>query len=187
MPPRTIGGLRHHSLGALISAFVLAALTTGCSKDMDDLGYTPTTLGVEEARTKTKTVSSQIFDLIGLKQAKTTETGPGISPCEEDPERLFLSRHPWALYGVSAEELKQGFQRLKENLPKHGWKVVEYGPNKSANKNLELTADSDKERYSVNAELRVTGERGKARPSIQIRIVSGCFRAPEGTDLNGVL
>ncbi|MGA6169147.1 hypothetical protein ACPEIF_02665 [Streptomyces sp. NPDC012600] len=153
---------------------------------MDDLGYTPTTLGVEEARKQTMAVSSQIFDMIGIKNGTTTEPGAGVSPCKEDPDHLFSSRHPWGLHGVSAEELKQGFARLKESLPKQGWKIVEYGPNSSANKNLELTADSEKDHYAVNAELRVTGERGKSKPSIQVRVVSGCFRAPEGTDLNGI-
>lgn len=63
------------------SALALATSAKGCSKekDMDDLGYTPTTLGVEDAR------------------ARTTEPGPGISPCQEDPEHLFLARPPWSL------------------------------------------------------------------------------------------
>ncbi|MEU4496882.1 hypothetical protein OG729_14900 [Streptomyces sp. NBC_00210] len=178
------GGARR-AVGALTSALALATIATGCSKDMDDLGYTPTTLAVEDARAKTKSVSSQIFDMIGLKQAKTTEPGPGISTCEEDPEHLFLSRHPWSLYGVSDEQLKQGFQRLKENLPKQGWKIVEYGPNKSAAKTLELTADSEKERFSVNAELHIGGSSAE-QPLILVNVVSGCYKAPEGTDLNGV-
>lgn len=170
----------------LVSALALASITTGCSKDMDDLGYTPATLGIEEARASTKDVSSQVFDMIGIRAGKTTEPGPSISTCEEDPEHLFLARHPWSLYGVSPDELKQGFQRLRENLPKNGWKIVEYGPNKSANKNLELTADSEKERFSINAELHVTGDSGKKEPLILVTVVSGCYRAPDGADLNGV-
>ncbi|QNE75265.1 hypothetical protein F0344_12170 [Streptomyces finlayi] len=159
---------------------------------MDDLGYTPTTLGVEDARKKTVVVSSQIFDMIGIKEAETTKPGAGVSPCEEDPEHLFSSRHPWSLYGVSDERLTEGFARLKENLPKYGWKIVEYGPNNSPAKTLELTADSEKEHYSVNAELRVATDPAQNHPSatrkssIQVRVVSGCFRAPEGTDLNGI-
>ncbi|MEU0130116.1 MULTISPECIES: hypothetical protein [unclassified Streptomyces] len=177
---------RLRSYGALALAFALPILTTGCSKDMDDLGYTPATLGVEDARKKTLGVSSAIFDMIAIKEGRTTETGAGVSPCEEDPDHLFSSRHPWGLYGVSAEELEEGFARLRESLPKHGWKIVDYGPNSSANKNLELTADSTKDHYAVNAELRVTGDPGSKKPSIQVRVVSGCFRAPEGTDLNGI-
>ncbi|WP_240139252.1 hypothetical protein [Streptomyces sp. MUM 178J] len=153
---------------------------------MDDaLGYTPTTLAVDDLRAKTKSVSSQIYDMIGIKGGKTTEPGPGISTCEEDPEHLILSRHPWSLYDVPQDDLKQGFQRLREELPKRGWKIVEYGPNKSAAKTLELTADSTTERYSVNAELHVDGPASET-PKILVHVVSGCFRAPEGTDLNGV-
>ncbi|MEV2244981.1 hypothetical protein [Streptomyces sp. NPDC049970] len=159
---------------------------------MDDLGYTPTTLGVEDARKKTVGVSSEIFDMIGIKGGRTTETGAQVSTCEEDPDHLFSSRHPWGLFGVSDEELTAGFARLKENLPKRGWKIVEYGPNSSAAKTLELTADSGKDHYAVNAELRVDTDPTKNHPSatkkssIQVRVVSGCFRAPEGTDLNGI-
>ncbi|MCP3821023.1 hypothetical protein NLX86_23890 [Streptomyces sp. A3M-1-3] len=153
---------------------------------MDDLGYTPTTLGVEEARAKTKAVSSQIFDMIGIKQGKTSEPGPGVSTCAEDPERLFMSRHPWSIYGVSEDELKRGFARLKESLPNNGWKIVEYGPNRSAAKTLELTADSEKERFSINAELHVSGDSREKQPLILVHVVSGCYRAPEGTDLNGI-
>jgi hypothetical protein len=187
MTPPTTAGPRRRAAVLATCALTLAALTTGCSKDMaDSLNYTPTTLGVEEARTKTKAVSSQIFNMINIKQGRTTEPGPGISPCSQDPEHLFLSRHPWSLYGVSSDELEQGFTRLKDSLTTNGWKIVEYGPNSSANKNLELTADLEKEHFSVNAELRVTGESGKKDPLILVNVVSGCFRAPEGTDLNGV-
>ncbi|MDH2392751.1 hypothetical protein QCN29_29015 [Streptomyces sp. HNM0663] len=152
---------------------------------MYDLGYTPTTLAVDELRSRTRSVSSQIHDVIGIKGGKTTEPGPGISTCEEDPEHLFTSRHPWSVYQVSQDELKQGFQRLRENLPKNGWKIVEYGPNNSKAKTLELTADSEKDRYSINATLNVGGPADEA-PRITVYVVSGCFRAPEGTDLNGV-
>lgn len=179
-------------VGLLPLTLALAVASTGCAKDMDDLGYTPTTLGVEEARKKTMAVSSQIFDLIGIKNGKATETGAGVSPCKEDPDHLFSSRHPWGIDGVSDEELTQGFARLKERLPRHGWKIVQYGPNNSAAKTLELTADSEKERYSVNAELLVANDSAKDHPSatekssILVTVVSGCFRAPEGTDLNGI-
>ncbi|WP_327115232.1 hypothetical protein OG206_12220 [Streptomyces sp. NBC_01341] len=46
--------------------------------------------------------------------------------------------------------------------------------------------------HAVNAELRVHTDPTKNHPSatkkssIQVRVVSGCFRAPEGTDLNGI-
>lgn len=183
---RTTDRIRRRTHGALLSVLALATLATGCSKNMDDLGYTPTTRDTEDVRTRTKAVSSEIFDMIGIKEARTTEPGPGISPCEQDPEHLFRSRHPWSLYGVPEAELKRGFARLKENLTDRGWKIVAYGPNSSAAKTLELTADSGKDRYSLNAELRVSGATVEKEPLILVHVVSGCFRAPDGTDLDGV-
>ncbi|MEU8520747.1 hypothetical protein [Streptomyces sp. NBC_01216] len=163
----------------------LTTLATGCSmNDTDDLDYTPATLDVDAAKTRTKQVSSEVFDMIGLPGATTTPTGPSASVCAQDPEHLYATRHPWSVYGVSDEELKQGFERLRHALPAQGWKVVSYGPNKSKARNLELTADSGKDRFAVNAELSVGGTDPGKKHLIVVNVVSGCFRAPEGTDLD---
>ncbi|MBX9424225.1 MULTISPECIES: hypothetical protein [Streptomyces] len=176
---------RPAAVGALL--LCLTTLVTGCSmNDADDLGYTPTTLEVEQARTRTKEVSSEIFDMIGLPQGKTTPGGASASTCAEDPEHLFRIRHPWSVYDVSEEELKQGFERLHQALPAKGWKVVSYGPNNSEARSLELTAESEKEHFAVNAELWVGSTDPKKKNLIGLTVVSGCFRAPEGTDLKGL-
>ncbi|NKI44651.1 hypothetical protein [Streptomyces physcomitrii] len=155
---------------------------------MDDgLDYTPKTLAVEKARDRASEKSSQILDLIGIDEGKVTEPGPSVTPCKEDPEHLYRTGHPWSVYGVSSEEvLRKGFQRLREKLPRHGWKIVEYGPNSSKARTLELTADSTKDRYSLNVELRVSSPTaGKERnPLILVHVVSGCYRAPKGTKLD---
>ncbi|MEU6658433.1 hypothetical protein [Streptomyces sp. NPDC046821] len=151
---------------------------------MDDLGYEPTTLDVDKAREKTRSHSSQILDMIAIKEGKVTEPGPGVSTCDEDPDHLYKTRHPWSVYGVAPQKLRAGFERLKESLPEHGWKIVQYGPDSSANKNLEITADSENDRFSLNASLRITGESGKQEPLLMVTVVSGCFKAPAGTDLN---
>ncbi|CAM5472892.1 hypothetical protein [Streptomyces narbonensis] len=180
--------VRGAALGAL--ALCLTTLVTGCSMNdsggADDLGYTPTTLGVEDARKRTKQVSSQIFDMIGLPGAASTPVGPGASTCPEDREHLFKIRHPWSVYDVSEEELKQGFERLRQALPAKGWKVVSYGPNNSKAKSLELLAESEKEHFAVKAELWVGSTDPKKKNLIGVSVVSGCFRAPEGTDLKGL-
>ncbi|MET9496376.1 hypothetical protein [Streptomyces sp. NPDC006552] len=153
----------------------------------DQLDYTPQTLAVSKAREKTSGVSSQILELIGIKEGKVTEPGPGVSPCKDDPQHLYKTRHPWSVYDVSSEDvLKDGFRRLHERLPDHGWKIVEYGPNKSKAKTLELTADSTKDRFSVNAELVVSSPTAgkESHPLILVTVVSGCYRAPEGTKLD---
>jgi hypothetical protein len=182
------GKAAHHGRGLAMAAAVvtLSLAATGCSGTVDDLGYTPTTLAVDKAKAKTGSVSSQILNMIGIKGGKVTEPGPGVSPCDEDPEHLYLTRHPWSVYEVSQDELKKGFQRLREALPKNGWKIVDYGPNKSKEKTLEMTADYKKERFSVNAELWVDNlpDVKQKTPLILINVVSGCFRAPAGTKLD---
>jgi hypothetical protein len=163
---------------------------TGCSKDVnsDDVneaGNTaqPTTIAVEQARTKANHLSSQILDMIGIKTGKVTGGGAGVSLCDEDLGRLYRMRHPWSIYAVAPDELEAGFRRLRESLPKNGWKIVAYGHDTSANKNLQLTADSQTEPFSVNASLHITGPEGTRQPMIQVHVVSACFRAPKGTDL----
>ncbi|MFQ6146236.1 hypothetical protein ACLMNJ_24700 [Streptomyces seoulensis] len=177
-------------LALCAAASVVALVMTGCSKDVtkkdvNDAGQTaePTTLAVDQARTKANHLSSQILDMIGIKDGKVTEGGAGVSLCDDDPDHLYRMRHPWSIYEVAPDKLEAGFQRLREILPKNGWKVVAYGRDTSANKNLELTADSEKDPFSVNASLRITGASGNQQPMLQIRVVSGCFRAPKGTDL----
>ncbi|MER0447989.1 hypothetical protein ABR738_26110 [Streptomyces sp. Edi4] len=153
----------------------------------NDPADTPETLSVAKARERTSGVSSQILEMIGIKEGKVTEPGPGIAPCAEDPRHLYRANHPWSVYAVSSEEvLKDGFQRLREKLPERGWKIVEYGPNKSKAKTLELTADSTKDRYSINAELVVSSPAAgqESNPLILVTVTSGCFRAPEGTKLD---
>lgn len=178
-------------LAVCAAASVVALVMTGCSKDVtnkdvNDAGKTAesTTLAVEQARTKANHLSSQILDMIGIKEGKVTEGGAGVSLCDQDPNHLYRMRHPWSIYEVAPDELEAGFQRLRESLPKNGWKVVAYGRDTSADKNLELTADSEKEPFSVNASLHITGSSGTQQPMIQVRVVSGCFRAPKGTDLS---
>ncbi|MDI3417962.1 hypothetical protein [Streptomyces luteolus] len=152
---------------------------------MNDLDYTPETLKTEEARDKTKAISSNVLDMIGIRDGKVTKPGPGISECSEDPEHLYKTRHPWSIYDTSEDDLKAGFERLREQLPKNGWKIVKYGPNESAAESLELTADSEKDRFSINAELLISkGSKRREEPMILVHVVSGCFRAPEGTNLD---
>lgn len=167
---------------------------------MDDNGHSPSTqqssasettsgyptLDVDKARDKAKAASSAIYEMIGIPKGKATERGPAISTCDEDPEHLYKTRHPWSVYGVSEDDLKAGFQRLREELPKKGWKIVDYGPNNSKAKSLSLTADSEKDRFSVNAVLIVSTPTNphEQDPLLAVTVVSGCWRAPKGTDLN---
>lgn len=184
---------------AAVVAVAVALLTgTGCSSAMNhdstasdgsalpapSASATPT-LGLDTAKERTAKASTQVLDLIGIPTGKVTEPGPTVDACAEDPEHLYKTRHPWSVSGVSDDELKAGFERLRTGLPGAGWKVVDYGRNDSRAKNLELTADSGTGPFAVNAELMLAKPGGtRATSLIMVNIVSGCWRAPAGTDLS---
>ncbi|MEV6803750.1 hypothetical protein [Streptomyces sp. NPDC051132] len=187
------------ALVGLVAAFAVSLVTAGCSATVDDNGHSPSahatsgegtgaghpTLDVDKARAKAKAVSSAIYDMIGIDRGRATERGPAVSLCDEDPEHLYKTRHPWSVYDASESDLKAGFQRLREELPKKGWKIVHYGPENSEAKSLALTADSQRDRFSVHAVLMVStpGNPREKEPLLSVTVVSGCWRAPEGTDL----
>lgn len=187
---------RGNRLGIAVAVTALSLIGTGCSNTMDHpadaaathemTGAKPNVLDVDKAREKAKAVSSQIYDLIDIPSAKVTEPGPSIVPCDQDPEHLYKTEHPWSVYDVPEDELKAGFQRLRDGLPGKGWKTWRYGPNKSRAKALELTSDSTTEPFSVDAQLWVSSPTAghEKEPMIVITIVSGCWRAPKGTDLS---
>jgi hypothetical protein len=188
---------RRHSrvsrLGIGAATVIISLTGTGCSNAMnhskdsvsahEPTGSNATTLDVDKAREKAKAVSSQIYDLIDIRAGKVTKPGPSISPCSD---HLYKTVHPWSVYDVAEDELKAGFQRLKKGLTTRGWKIVQYGPNDSTDKTLELTADSQHEPFSVNAELWVSSPTAghEQDPKILVNVVSRCWQAPKGTDLN---
>jgi hypothetical protein len=181
------------SVALAFAALTLSLLTAGCSQTMDNNGQSgsrpdPPTLDVDQARDKTKAASSEIYEMITIRNGKATTPGPGISTCDEDPDHLYKTRHFWSIYNTSEDELKAGFQRLRQQLPKNGWKIVEYGPDKSPARSLSLTADSTKDRFSVHAVLMVSTPTNphEKNPLLAVTVVSGCWRAPKGTDLNTV-
>ncbi|MEU1806217.1 hypothetical protein [Streptomyces sp. NPDC019937] len=153
----------------------------------DELGYTPKTRSVSQAREQARSLSSEIFDVIGLN-GETSKPGPGVSQCaDKDSDKFYKIHHPWSLSGVPIEDLKKGMTRLKEDLPKKGWKIVNYGPNNSPAKNIEMTADSTKQPFSVNIELfdnskKPAGEKRKSL--IYVDLVSACFQVPSGEKVN---
>ncbi|MFE4367495.1 hypothetical protein ACFRMN_04425 [Streptomyces sp. NPDC056835] len=130
----------------------------------------------EEAADEAAKVSSEIYDLIGI-EGKASNTGAGVTECGgKDPEKYFQVFHPWTFTPASADQLDGVMARLKEELPKHGWKVVDYGPDTSKNKNLSLTADNDAKKYSV----KIAHFSKDTPPNLNLMVVSGCYQVPEG-------
>ncbi|MFD9869022.1 hypothetical protein ACFXI8_01965 [Streptomyces niveus] len=134
----------------------------------------------EDAADEAERVSSELYDLIGIK-GKASETGPGVGECDgKDPEKYFQIFHAWTFTPESADRLDGVMERLRTQLPEHGWKVVEYGRDTSKNNNLSLTADNDEKKYSVKIAHFAKNE----SPNLNLMLVSGCYRVPDGETVN---
>ncbi|MDJ0464051.1 hypothetical protein [Streptomyces sp. H27-C3] len=167
-------------------AFALAvplALTvlTGCGMTddkSDGIPFAGTSTSLDAADTMEK-VSSGIYDLVGVK-GKTSENSPGVMDCSgKDTNTYFRIFHPWAFTPASASDLDKAMERLRAELPKHGWKIVEYGPNTSKNKNVTLTADNDKKKVSA----KVTNMAKNDPPKLSLFLLSGCYKVPHGKEV----
>lgn len=161
--------------------FVSIALATliGCStagaEHSDGLPSVGTSTS-HSAADRTEKVSNGIRDVIGIKGA-AKDTGQGVTECAgKDPDKNFQIFHPWSFTPASADQLDGVMERLKEELPKHGWKVVEYGPNTSKNKSIQLAADNDKTKHSVKITHFAKGK----TPGLSLMVVSGCYQVPDG-------
>lgn len=180
---------------ALLLSLALTTLTTltGCGMtDSDGSGGSSDsgsgsgelpgagTSTTEDAADRAERISSELYDLIGVK-GKASETGPGVSECgDKDPEKYFRIFHAWTFTPESAGLLDGVMERLKAELPGQGWKVVEYGPDTSRNKNLSLTADNEGKKYSVKIAHFAKDE----KPNLNLMVVSGCYQVPDGEKIN---
>ncbi|MEU8757610.1 hypothetical protein [Streptomyces sp. NPDC048659] len=170
--------------GALLATALLTL--TGCSMSNGGEAKAEGTkvVGVrdqDEVNAETKKVSSEIFDLIGVP-GTTSKGGAGVQPCEDrDRERFYKMFHPWSLTAKTDEELAQAMERLKAALPQRGWKIVKYGPDSSASKSLELTADNDERKFGLHVSFwRKDSGGDKNPPMLKIDVVSGCYQVPDG-------
>lgn len=157
------------------------------TESKDDLGYTPQTREISNSREDAEGVSSEIYDIIALR-GKVSKGGPGVALCgDKDSDKFYVIHHPWSLRDVPIADMEAAMARLKEELPKRGWKIVSYGPDTSPAKNLELLADFTKKQYSVN--IRLLDKTGRTEPDapkskIHVDLVSACFQVPDGKTVN---
>ncbi|MFI2759672.1 hypothetical protein ACH5A3_12430 [Streptomyces echinatus] len=125
-------------------------------------------------------VSSGVRDLIGVR-GKVPDSGATVTECSgRDPDKYFRILHPWSFYPASASGLDDAMQHLKERLPKQGWKIVEYGPDTSRNKNVVLTADND----GLKAGVHIIRMAKDDPPMLSVDVVSGCYQAPDGQEVD---
>ncbi|MEV6332704.1 hypothetical protein [Streptomyces sp. NPDC051909] len=145
------------------------------AKDSDSLpsaGVSTTSDALDAA----EKVSSELYDLIGLK-GKATQPGPGVNECSgKDPEKYFTTFHAWTFTPASPEQLAGVMERLKAEMPKHGWKIVDFGPDTSQSKSVTITADNDARKHSV----KIAHWANENPPKLNVFLVSGCYQVPEG-------
>ncbi|MBN0044276.1 hypothetical protein JS756_09160 [Streptomyces actuosus] len=169
-------------LGVLAVAVPLVLATvTGCGMTDNDSNETPSsgTSTSRDASDAMEKVSSDIYDLIGVK-GKASDSRPFVSECSgKDRKKYFRIFHWWSFYPTSASDLGVAMERLKTELPKRGWKIVTYGPDTSRNKNINLTADNDKQKAGVNIVEMAKDD----PPKLSLHVVSGCYQVPEGQEV----
>ncbi|GAA5050897.1 hypothetical protein [Streptomyces similanensis] len=165
-------------LGVLAVAVPLALTTlTGC--DRTDNGSDVPSAGTStssDAADQVEGMSSGLYDLIGVK-GKTSDSRATVTECPgKDPDTYFRILHPWSFTPASPDDLGTAMRRLKAALPGHGWKIVEYGPDTSRNKNLRLTADNDAKKASVHV-IQMAKDNP---PMLSVDVISGCYQVPDG-------
>ncbi|MFD5698492.1 hypothetical protein [Streptomyces lasiicapitis] len=162
---------------ALVAPLVLITLT-GCSMTDDEPDGVPFagTSNSSDATNAMKKVSSGLYEMIGVK-GKASENFPRVAECAgKDFKTHFRIFHPWSFTPASSSDIDEAMARLKKEMPKHGWEIVEYGPNTSKNRSITLTADNDKKKVSVKIIKMVKD----GPPMLSLDLVSGCYKVPDG-------
>lgn len=171
--------------GALTAAALL--LATGCTTMSNDAGlpYEPQPMKVTAAKDLVRSRSSTIFDTAGLREANNG--APDASPCDGVDDG-FRVRHFWSMYAPDADALKQAMERLHQELPAKGWKVLRFEPAKSQAKQLQLDVEHEKDHHTATIELLLPSTYKDAskwekanRDSLSVSLTSPCYTDPEYT------
>ncbi|MCA6095046.1 hypothetical protein LE181_23100 [Streptomyces sp. SCA3-4] len=134
-------------------------------------------------------LSSGILDSTGL-HGEVTDGGPAPVTFDK-PNGRFTVQRDWSIWKLSPDALTSGFERLHQELPKHGWKITHYGPANSKAQQLQIKARHEKDGSFLFAELltRSTRQGADATSSktdlISFTVTSPAYRAPDGVDPNG--
>jgi hypothetical protein len=171
-------------LAILVIALPFSFTTlTGCSmtdkgNGSDEIPSAGTSTS-SDAADAVEAISSEIYDLIDIK-GKTSNSRATVTECPgKDSKKYFRILHPWSLTPSSPSDLEAAMTRLKTSLPKHGWKVIGYGPDTSKNKNVSLTANNDAKKVSV----RIVQMANDNPPMLSVDVVSGCYKVPDGQEV----
>lgn len=97
-------------------------------------------------------------------------------------ERLYTMHHPWSVSGVSRDVLREGMERLREQLPQEGWEIIEEGEANNANRSPFILFENREVEYA--AYISLMGKRDEDS-LLHVTVVSACFSTPEGESPKG--
>jgi len=122
--------------------------------------------------------SSQILEILALK-GKVTDTGAMTTRCTDydSDEEVYRARHPWSVYQVPFADLEKAMSRLRDELPKKGWKVVKDGVDDSPAKSPQIVAESNGQEFAVDVRLLDERKYGDDPSLIEVTVESACYRS----------
>lgn len=132
--------------------------------------------GIAKIKEDTKKSSREILDLIDLK-GKVTEPGPYDTPCSgHSGGNVYRAVHPWSVYDVPVDDMRKSMDRLRRDLPRHGWKIVKDGPDGSPSKAPQIVANHEGGEFSVDIRLHDERKYGNKPSLIEVTVESACFK-----------
>lgn len=132
----------------------------------------------EMVQTEVEEASSRILEIMALK-GKVTETGAMISRCSDyaPEEEVYRARHPWSVYDLPVPDLERAMDRLREELPKEGWKIVKDGVDDTPAKSPQILAESKGKKFAADIQMLDNRKYGDDPSLILVAVESACYRA----------
>ncbi|MFE5841436.1 hypothetical protein ACFQ7N_07265 [Streptomyces niveus] len=131
----------------------------------------------ETVQDEVEKTSSRILEMMALK-GKVTDTGAMVSRCSDyDPEEeIYRARQPWSVYDLPVSELEKAIGRLREELPKAGWKIVKDGVDGTAAKSQQIVAESKGKKFAADIRLMDRRKYSDSPSLIMVAVESACYK-----------
>lgn len=156
--------------------FIIAtcALAMACSNGKE---ATVKTQDGDTVKAGVERTSSRILEILDVR-GKVTETGATTSRCSDydSDEEVYRARHPWSIYKAPFADMQKGMARLRVELPKDGWKIVQDGVDGSKAKSPQIVAESRGGEFAVDVRLHRASKVGNAPDLLEVTVESACYR-----------
>jgi hypothetical protein len=132
----------------------------------------------DKVKAEVEQASSRILEIMALK-GKVTDTGAMTARCTDydSDDEVYRARHPWSVYQVSVADMEKAMDRLRDELPKKGWKIVKDGVDDSPAKSPQIVAESKDDDFAVDVRLLDESKYGDDPSLLEVTVESACYRA----------